>query len=254
MGWLIVKHSFGMVFRNFGNALKVSVGPIMIASALLYLTILLTGFTPAWAATSIMLGRNAGTLVAIVAVAVAVYLFVATWIAVAWHKFILVEDYPGFLPALSVPSVMAYIRKSFVIGILLLLALVPMLFVAGLALGLLGLTQNAMASLVIGFVLGLLLTYLWLRLAIVLPGVAIGKSMSNRDAWNATAPMSDDIFGASAILVALNTAISFAADFVLPTGIVYYLVIVAINWFTMMVGISLLTTLYGHLVEKRPLV
>ena len=254
MGWLIIKHSFGMVFRNFGNALKVSVGPILIASALLYLAILLTGFSPAWAATSIMLGRLPGTLVAVVAVAVAVYLFVATWIAVAWHKFILVEDYPGILPALSVPTVMAYISKSFVIGILLLLALVPMLVVAGLVLGLLGLTENAIASLVIGFVLGLLLTYLWLRLSIVLPGVAIGKTMTNRQAWTATAPMSDDIFGASAILVAINTVISFAADYFLPSGLVYYAVIVAINWFTMMVGISLLTTLYGHLVEKRPLI
>ena len=254
MGWLIITHSFGLVFRNFGNALKVSVGPIIIASVLLYLTILLTGFTPAWAATSIMLGRLPGSLVAIVAVAAAVYLFVATWIAVAWHKFILVEDYPGILPALSVPTVMAYIGKSFVIGMLLLLALVPMLFVAGLVLGLLGLTQNAMATVVIGFVLGLLLTYLWLRIAMVLPGVAISKTMTNREAWAATAPMSDDIFGASAILVAVNTVISFAADYLLPTGLVYYAVIVAINWFTMMVGISLLTTLYGHLVEKRPLV
>lgn len=254
MGWLIITHSFGLVFRNFGNALKVSVGPIIIASVLLYLTILLTGFTPAWAATSIMLGRLPGSLVAIVAVAAAVYLFVATWIAVAWHKFILVEDYPGLLPALSVPTVMAYIGKSFVIGMLLLLALVPMLFVAGLVLGLLGLTQNAMATVVIGFVLGLLLTYLWLRIAMVLPGVAISKSMTNREAWAVTAPMSDDIFGASAILVAVNTVISFAADYLLPTGLVYYAVIVVINWFTMMVGISLLTTLYGHLVEKRPLV
>jgi hypothetical protein len=254
MGWLIIKHSFGLVFRNFGNALKVSVGPIIIASAILYGTVLLTGFTPAWAATSIMLGRLPGTLIAVAAVGVIVYMFVATWIAVAWHKFILIEEYPGFLPPLSVPTVTAYIGKSFVIGLLLLLALVPMLFVAGLALGLLGLTQNAMASLVIGFVLGLLLTYLWLRLAMVLPGVAIGNSMTNREAWTATAPMSDDIFGASAILVAVNSAISFAADFVLPTGIVYYLVILAINWFTMMVGISLLTTLYGHLIEKRPLV
>jgi hypothetical protein len=254
MGWLIIKHSFGLVFRNFGNALKVSVGPIIIASAILYGTVLLTGFTPAWAATSIMLGRLPGTLIAVAAVGVIVYLFVATWIAVAWHKFILIEEYPGFLPPLSVSTVTAYIGKSFVIGLLLLLALVPMLFVAGLALGLLGLTQNAMASLVIGFVLGLLLTYLWLRLAMVLPGVAIGNSMTNREAWTATAPMSDDIFGASAILVAVNSAISFAADFVLPTGIVYYLVILAINWFTMMVGISLLTTLYGHLIEKRPLV
>ncbi len=254
MGWLIIKHSFGLVFRNIGDALKVSVGPIIIASTLLYLTILLTGFTPAWAATSIMLGRVPGTLVAVATVAAVVYLFVATWIAVAWHKFILIEEYPGLLPALSVPTIISYVGKSFVIGLLLLLALVPMLFVAGLVLQLLGLIENAMASLVIGFVLGLLLTYLWLRLAMVLPGVAIGKSMSNREAWNATAPMSDDIFGASAILVAINTAISFAADYVLPTGLVYYAVIVAINWFTMMVGISLLTTLYGHLVEKRPLV
>ena len=254
MGWLIIKHSFGLVVRNFGQALRVSVGPLIIASLLVYIAVLSTGFTPAWAATSIMLGRLPGSLVAVGLVAALVYLFVATWIAVAWHRFILLEEYPTLLPALSVPTIMAYIGKSFVIGLLLFLALVPMSLIAGVVMTGLGLAKNALANLVIGFSLGLILTFIWLRLAMVLPGVAIAKPMTNRDAWNVTKPMSDHIFSAAAILVAINTGVSVLADFLIPPGLLYYGVIVAINWFTMMVGISLLTTIYGHLMEKRPLV
>lgn len=254
MGWLIIKHSFGLVFRNFGDALKVSVGPMLIASALVFVTILVTGFTPAWAATSIMLGRLPGSLILVGFVAAVVYLIVATWIAVAWHRFILLEEYPGLLPPLSMQAVLPYIGKSFLIGLLMMLAVVPLSMIAGLILAGLGLTQNALASLVVGFFLGLILTFIWLRLAIALPGVAIAKAMTNRAAWDATKPMADDIFSAAAILVGFNTGISVLADLVFPAGWAYYIVIILINWFTMMVGISLLTTLYGHLIEKRPLV
>lgn len=254
MGWLIIKHSFGLVFRNIGQALRVSVGPFVIATALVYLAILITGFTPAWAATSIMLGRLPGSLIAVGLVAALAYLFVATWIAVAWHRFILLEEYPGLLPPLSVQTILPYFGKSFVIGLLLLAAVVPLSLLAGLVLTVLGLSQNALASLVVGFFLGLILTFIWLRLAMVLPGVAIAKPMTNREAWNATKSMSDGIFSAAAILVVFNTGVSILADFLIQPGWVYYVVIVLINWFTMMVGISLLTTLYGHLIEKRPLV
>ncbi len=254
MGWLIVKHSFSLVFRNFGYALRVSVGPVLIATALVYLMILITGFTPAWATTSLMLGRVPTSLVMVGLIAVLAYLIVATWIAVAWHRFILLEDYPGFLPALLVPTIMTYIGKSAVIGILLFLALIPTSLVAGLGLALLGLTQNALASLVLGFFLGLILTFVWLRLAIVLPGVAVAKPMGIRDAWTATKPVSDDIISAAAILVAINTGVSVLVDFFLPVGWLYVGVMFGLSWITMMVGISLLTTLYGHLIEKRPLV
>lgn len=254
MGWLIVKHSFSLVFRNFGYALRVSVGPVLIATALVYLMILITGFTPAWATTSLMLGRVPTSLVMVGLIAVLAYLIVATWIAVAWHRFILLEDYPGFLPALSVPTIMTYIGKSVVIGLLLFLALIPTSLVAGLGLAMLGLTQNALASLVLGFFLGLILTFVWLRLAIVLPGVAVAKPMGIRDAWTVTKPVSDDIISAAAILVAINTGVSVLVDFFLPVGWLYVGVMFVLSWITMMVGISLLTTLYGHLIEKRPLV
>ena len=40
----------------------------------------------------------------------------------------------------------------------------------------------------------------------------------------------------------------------LPLGLTVALVInMALNWVTLMLGISVLTTLYGHLVERRPL-
>lgn len=254
MGWLIVKHSFALVFRNFGQALKVSVAPILIASVSVYLMILITGFTLAWTTTSLMLGRIPTALVVVGLFGVLAYLFVATWTAVAWHRFILLEEYPGIIPPLAMPTIMTYIGKSLVIAMLLLLALIPMSVAGGLVLALLGLTQNALASLVLGFFLSLILTFIWLRLAVALPGIAVARPMSNRDAWTATKSISDDIFGAAAILVAINTGVSVLVDFVLPLGWPYFGVMFALSWVTMMVGISLLTTLYGHLIERRPLV
>ena len=254
MGWVIIKHSFGLVFRNFGSALRVSVGPIIIASTLVYLAILLTGFTPAWAATSIMLGRLPASLLLVGLIAAVTYLLIATWIAVAWHRFILLEDYPGLLPPVPTQTILPYIGKSFVIGLLMLGAAIPLSLLAGLVMALLGLSENGLAGLVVGFFLGLVLTFIWLRLAIILPGIAIARQMTIKEAWNATKPMADDVFSAAAILVGFNTGISILADVLTQPGWLYYVVLALINWFTMMVGISLLTTLYGHLIERRPLV
>ena len=82
----------------------------------------------------------------------------------------------------------------------------------------------------------------------------VGEKLTLKQAWRATAE--DDgavvtlamlVIGGS-LLVELPALIDDSAGSIV--NLVYGLVI---NWFATMIGISVLTSLYGHFVEKRPI-
>jgi len=91
-----------------------------------------------------------------------------------------------------------------------------------------------------------------LRWSLVLPGTAVGKPTGVGESWRQTAPLSGTIVGTSVLLMAINLLVGFVA---LPFGAspIGTLLSLAGNWFTLMVGLSVLTTLYGHIVEGRTL-
>jgi len=105
------------------------------------------------------------------------------------------------------------------------------------------------------FVAGSVMSFLWLRLAVSLPAVAIGKTMGIKEAWGATAPLAMAIFGVAVILVAFNLLVGAAMGQIFASGSYVGLVVnLLVQWFTLMVGVSILTTIYGHVVEGRDLV
>ncbi len=100
-----------------------------------------------------------------------------------------------------------------------------------------------------------ILTYVWLRLGIVLPSAAVGSPMPILSGWRISAPIGGTIFTVSLILVALNLGINLTVPQLFGgIPVVGQLVTLAVSWTTLMVGASILTTLYGHLVENRDLV
>lgn len=253
MSWKIVAHSLSLLFRNFADALKVSVGPILLMVLFGWLAFAALGVSPQMLAFGLMTGRIAPAALLAVSLGVVGVLFASAWIAVAWHRFILLEEYPGLLPAIPGGRIAAYAGRSILLAILMVLLMFPVSAVVGQVLLLAGLAQLALAQGLVGFGLATLFTFLWLRIAVVLPATAVGRPYSLSQGWNDGSRLSSEIFNAAAIVVALNMVASLILG-LLPVGLWPGLVLqAALTWVTMMVGTSLLTTLYGHLVEGRSL-
>lgn len=254
MGWLIIKHSFGLVFRNFGQALRVSLGPILIAALVIYVTALAIGMTPARIVMTLALGRLMTSLIMFGLFVLVVISVMAAWIAVAWHRFILLEEYPGLLPTAATNLIGRYVLKTLLLGAIMFLAGFVFGVVAGIILAIGGMTESYAAGFVFGVMNAFVMICVWFRLALILPAAAVGSTMSLAASRAATAPMANDILVAAAILVALSVAANLVTGVFPMLSLPFLALTFATSWLFMLVGISVLTTLYGHLIEKRPLV
>lgn len=253
MGWKIVAHGLSLLFRNPGEALRVSVGPLVIAALLVWLAFRVTGASPQMLLYGLAVGRLAPQAAVAISIVLVVVLFSTAWVAVAWHRFILLEEYPGLLPALPGGRIAAYAGRSILLAILMVVVMFPVWAIAGQIVMLSGLGGVPGAGLVLGFALDTLFTFLWLRIAIVLPATALGRPYSLSRGWNDGARLSGEVLRAAAIVVALNLVATRALA-LLPLGAGPALVAQALlTWITLMAGSSLLTTLYGHLAEGRRL-
>jgi hypothetical protein len=253
MGWRIVRHSFILLSRNFSDALRVSIGPLLIGGALIYVALSVMGTSPQSILLSPQSSDDAGAAALVVLFALLIGLFVLSWIAVAWHRFILKEEYPGLIPTLNSAHILPYIGRSIVLALLMTVILLPVAAVAGVVLSALGLINSALAGLVIGFAMGLFFTFVWLRVALVLPATAINEPISIREAWTLSNPASSDILSASVILVGLNIVVGAVLEIFFGPTLMGFIVNLGVSWVTLMIGTSVLTTLYGHLVQGRPL-
>jgi hypothetical protein len=249
MGWEIVKHSFAMLWRNLGNALRISLGPLAVA---ILLSVAIIGVLQVSAArvafefASGTMSPNVGFAVLLLAF---LYVVVSAWIAVSWHRFILLEEYPGLLPALAGRPVLPYVGKTFLLGLVMILVMIPAIIVIALLSGLFGPTSGLFSILGVG--LALYFSYMWLRLGLVLPATAVARPMGITDSWRSTAPYANAILGTGALLILLNTGVSLVSS-ILPAALTLVLDVI-VSWVTVMVGTSVLTTLYGVIVERRTL-
>jgi hypothetical protein len=180
-------------------------------------------------------------------------------VAVAWHRYVLLDEVPQGMNKLRVDgTVWRYFGNLVLISLMLIVAALPLslliipLYSASPAIGLFG-------AMVYSVVILLPILY---RLSIKLPAVALGRQdFRMGDAWNISKgnwmPIVQVALGVSLIswvvglvmlLVsrALNTIlggeIGYWADLMLQLGV---------NWVVTIMGITLLTSLYGYFVEKR---
>jgi hypothetical protein len=241
MGWQIFTHSVRLVWANLGVALRIS--------ALLYI---ISAFFQVWAQVSGLgtmengVPNTEGAGIQLIGTVVSV--ITSLWIAVAWHRYILLEEVPdGLLPDWNGGRMAAYFGRSILIG----LAMAAVIIVASLpiALGLPGPLGAAIFS--IGVIFAVFLFY---RLCAIMPSAAVGEPLTMSEAWQATQGTTGTIaviilcmFGG--IVVLLLPAIVLASISVF-LGVAY---MIAAQWFITMFGISLFTTFYGYFIEKREL-
>ena len=269
MGWKLVRHAFSMVFGNMGDALKASIVPFGILTAVLLLMLWtnLGGFVGMDALMSNperagrMMSQNVGVWMLSAIIGVALYIFVFAWVAVTWHRFILLEEYPATVPAVADRPILPYIGKSLILGLIFIAAAIPVLFVSGAVMAIfvdpseMAMGRFSIPATIIGIASAAALGWVWFRFAVVLPGTAIGKPMTIGEGWAATARIASPLFMAVLIMVAINIVVAelLGATFG-DANTLSTIVQIIVQWISLMVGVSMLTTIYGHVVEGRELI
>jgi hypothetical protein len=256
MSWQIFIHSVRQVFGNLEGALRVS-AVLTVLQIIVTFTIgqeMLMG--PAEFEQAI---RSGTASMGNYAIALLLLLLLSLWIAVGWHRYVLKNEVPAFVPRLYLDRIMGYFGKSILIGLLLL----PVIFLMGtlvaFAFGPAALQQGQPQTFSLGTLILLLLYVpvgtIAMRLSAALPGVAMEPGVSAFAGWRATTGQTWTVMGVvllsviGAMLLGLPNMFLFAPGSV--PGLIWQVVT---QWVTVMVGASILTTLYGHYVEGRPLV
>lgn len=237
MGTKLFVHAIRLVLNNLQAALRIS--------ALLY-------FVPAIVASALLSGTPPGAPPPPLAVLVSIIAFIGGLaIAVAWHRFILLDERPsGWLPPFDGRRMLSYFGYSLLLG---LIAVVIMIGV-GMVLGIFAMLGGVILFILTGFVTVFVILVIGFRLALILPASSVDKRLRLGEAWAATAGAMGDIVvlallcaGASVVLGLVS--LIFVGP-LLPLGILWD---AAVGWLGLMVGMSILTTLYGHYVEGRPI-
>eukprot|EP01013_Petalomonas_cantuscygni_P003432 TRINITY_DN13609_c0_g1_i1.p1 TRINITY_DN13609_c0_g1~~TRINITY_DN13609_c0_g1_i1.p1 ORF type:complete len:277 (+),score=77.55 TRINITY_DN13609_c0_g1_i1:22-831(+) len=264
----LLLHAIRMIANNIGEALKASVGPMAILIVALLLVAAVLGL-PLGAIGEIgsmgMMDADgtmqqptpeemmmAGKLGLFTLIGLVLYLFVFCWIAVTWHRYILLGEDPSWITSPSGLPIGSYLWTSVKLVLLLIVVFVPVSIVLGLIIGPLMMASPWIAGGLMFLLMGGLFSFLWLRTALGLPAAAIGEKLGIRESWSKTGSFSGQILGVALLLIAMNLILGLPSLLV-GANLVGALLDLIVQWFTIMVGVGILTTLYGHIVEGRPL-
>jgi len=241
-GWQIFVHSVRLVMNNLGAAFRVSI--VLYLGAVAVQVYQFLNPPQMVEGTQILDPGNAFTLFMLAVVS----LILSLWIAVAWHRYVLSGELPeGYLPTWHGAEIWKYFWRSVLIAILVAIAAIlvslPMGFIVA---GLPGLFW-----LVVPVAIGAG-AYVFFRLGVSLPAIAMGDDMSFGDAWNATADQAQTILVLVALVIGGSLILTLPSlinnD---PNSLISLVYGVVVNWFATIIGISTLTTLYGHFVQGR---
>jgi hypothetical protein len=251
-GMQIFQHSLRQITNNLAAALKISGGLYLIETVIN----LLLG-APMMGSGGMGPGMMGGGAAFGILVASIASLFIAVWIAVAWHRYVLLAEEPtAVLPPFLGDKIGAYFFKALLIGIVVVVVGV----IIGMIVGLVAMPMFSAGLGLIGMLFFALLVqvpliFLGLRMATALPGAAIDVDHGFLAGWEATSDDWQSILQLSVIMAlalwVLNLLGVFVFGWVPLLARIWQFVI---GWPVTMVGLSVLTTLYGHYIQKRPLV
>ena len=250
-GLSIFIHAVRMVLGNLNPALRIGAGPVLVMVIAGWL--LASNAVPSDGAVPQMPGAGAfgGGLLLVV-----VQVLASLWVAVAWHRYILLEEQPGaFLPVWNGGAIWSYFKAGLIVGLVVFALAIPLMVVAIMVLmpGTMANDQppGLFAGLVMFLVVGIPATWLGYRLGPKLAGAAIGEGLTLGEAWRATARGAADLLGLAAVsAVALWLPLMLVEQ--MP-GILRLLLSAVLNWASVMVGVGIITTIYGHYVQGRSL-
>jgi hypothetical protein len=257
-GWQIFWQSVLRVFNNLGVALRISVVPYIIivaVSAVLLFPVLGVIMDPEAMTATIRSGTFPWISFLIVAL---VGLIGTLWIAVAWHRYILLDEVPTIIPAFHAGRIGAYFLRGLLIGLILVvigfvLGLVASLIASPLMHPGVSLVMILVGSLIFALIVFVPLVIIGMRLSTSLPAAALGTPKGIGDAWRSTAGQLGPFVVLAIILAVASFLSNYVSNFLLGNSVLLLAWSIVVGWISSMVGVSILTTLYGHYVEGRPL-
>ncbi|WP_424943575.1 hypothetical protein [Aliiroseovarius crassostreae] len=259
----VLKHSWGMVWRNKAKAARISVVLFVMTILIEVVMGLLSAFSSDPFANYTPLGPIGDLFIGIIS------LIIGAWIAVAWHRFVLLNETPtGWVPSWHGSEVMLYTLWIFLMAIGMLVALIPVF--AAIVPVIMQIETEAAPNMGMAFIVSVIaavfVTFLMIammRLSPVLVSRSLGQNLSLKQAWRATRGSSKLIFGVFfwlfliligiVIVVGSFVAILSAANlWVLLAGLGIPAYFVGI-WLMTLLQISIMTTIYGVFIEGREL-
>lgn len=249
-GWNIFLHSLNMVLRNWKEALQIGLLPVAIIAAAV-VVLLMTGILAEPTDQNMPFNFPSGGGFLSVFLTTLLACFCILWVVVNWHSFVLKEEYPqGWVPPLPTKRIFGYLLQSIVVSLCLLpVSIVLVMFIVPIVN-----TVDATTLLVVLTLIYLPVYMIAYRLFITLPATAIGEQLSISEAWTATK-------GSSGTLLVLSIVMSLASVLINQIETVLnnamqgsaFLITAPLYAIWGLVGVSVLTTLYGHYVQGRPL-
>ncbi|MES2433107.1 MAG: hypothetical protein V4586_04705 [Pseudomonadota bacterium] len=256
--WQIFTHSVRQVFGNMEAAVRVS-GVLYLAQVLVQFAILgsLLSLSEAERQAMIESGRFpwSGMLIFLLVAVVG-----SLWIAVGWHRYVLTEERPGIVPPFHGDRILGYFGKGLLIGLILAIpAVIAGAIAGGVAAAFIhpssGGGVNIVAITLATYLVLLPIGALLMRLSTMLPGAALRAGVPILSGWEATKGETGTFFALVVIWAVIAGLIQVIGAYAFGSLSILALVWQVVSeWVILMVGISILTTLYGHYIEKRPLV
>ncbi|KIC36309.1 hypothetical protein [Leisingera sp. ANG-M7] len=250
-GWSIFSHSVSMVLRNVQAAIQIFLVPTLLVFAVVFAvvyTAIQSGMLPQGQVVNVALGSvPAGLLLQMAAVWIIVIL-VSIWGVVAWHRYVLLEEMPeGWIPRLHTSNILIYFLRAVQLAIVSVISLIVVAFIGSAfaeAAGYFG-----VAVLIVLFIgIALFLS----RLLVILPAAAVGRPFGLSDALEATKGAVPALFllGVCVFLAQLAVELTLSA----VSGIPVVSLVLQLGFAVLMslLNVSIMTTLYGHYVEGRP--
>lgn len=251
LGWRLFKHSISMIFRNLPVIIRISWFPLLCFGGAIWAFFYSIGLplSTLWGPSVRFTGSELSSgLFLKFGLFWLFSAFLAIWGVVAWHRYVLLEEAPeGWIPKFRSTAVGTYVWRLFLLVLAFLALGVPLGFLLlGVvsALGWIGIALFVLA--------GAVLATAFTQMAVTLPAAALEKPISFGEAWEA----SIDDFWQVLLLVVLVGGLQYAADWI-STQLVFvpvlgFVVPLLFAAFLAMLNVSILTTLYGHFVEERP--
>ena len=252
-GWDILAHSLRQVLGNLEGALRVS--------AVLYLGqiavgVLLAGgmFMGAGGPQAILRNGFSGGLAFSILLVLVVSVFASLWIAVGWHRYILLGEKAELVPTFRGDRIWAYFLRG--LGYTLVLIVAGAVWGGIVGYGLSAVFGGSTPLMLIGFafLIQLPIMVFAFRMMAGLPGAALGADVDFMAGWKATAGHTSDIVGLVVLIVIALIGVQLISWVLGHVVILNVIFAVIVGWVQTMVGVSILTTLYGHYIEQRPLV
>lgn len=245
----ILTHSVRQVFGNLGPALRLSLLPY--ALQILILTLIAPMFASP-SATGAPDMANAGIGFAQLLLIVLVMAATSMIIAVNWHRFVLNNESPSVIPHLHGREMMSYLGRIIVVSVIAALIVTPVMILINLALVVSDvITPMSVLLIQIAFIFAA--SILALRLSVSLPAMALGENMSLREGWDSLGGQWPTLISLVILLGGIQIALGWIVSLFAVSPPLMFVAGTMASWITLMIGLSVLTTLYGHYVQGRQL-